>query len=139
MRKHFDGSYEGPLVRQYTTSRNRVIPQHCIPSDRLTYIVHKLVFLPALVLFLFLSPEVQCCFIVVSELKHELFVKCQKILAFFSCKLIEKDVLQREIMRKLFVLIYLLNIASGVNRIYRILTLMNCSILIIFINTVNYF
>ncbi|EJD75529.1 hypothetical protein LOAG_17336 [Loa loa] len=41
VRKHFDGSYEGPLVRQYTTSRNRVIPQHCIPSDRLTYIVHK--------------------------------------------------------------------------------------------------
>uniref|UniRef100_A0A915PSP4 Polycomb protein VEFS-Box domain-containing protein n=1 Tax=Setaria digitata TaxID=48799 RepID=A0A915PSP4_9BILA len=41
VRKHFDGSYEGPMVRQYTTSRNRVIPQHCIPSDRLTYIVHK--------------------------------------------------------------------------------------------------
>ncbi|VDK87652.1 unnamed protein product [Litomosoides sigmodontis] len=41
VRKHFDGSYEGPLVRQYATSRNRVIPQHCIPSDRLTYIVHK--------------------------------------------------------------------------------------------------
>uniref|UniRef100_A0A8R1TVC0 VEFS-Box domain-containing protein n=1 Tax=Onchocerca volvulus TaxID=6282 RepID=A0A8R1TVC0_ONCVO len=41
VRKHFDCSYEGPLVRQYTTSRNRVIPQHCIPSDRLTYIVHK--------------------------------------------------------------------------------------------------
>ncbi|KAK6110114.1 VEFS-Box of polycomb family protein [Brugia pahangi] len=41
VRKHFDGSYEGSLVRQYTTSRNRVIPQHCIPSDRLTYIVHK--------------------------------------------------------------------------------------------------
>lgn len=105
VRKHFDGSYEGPLVRQYTTSRNRVIPQHCIPSSRLTYIVHKSAFTFPDIFYFFFGIEKQCSLVIVSDLKHGLFVICQKIWAYFSCKLIEKDVLQKEIMRKMLVLI----------------------------------
>ncbi|VDK49301.1 unnamed protein product [Anisakis simplex] len=42
LREHFDGSFEGNLLRQYVgCCRNRIIPQRCQPTDRLTYIVYK--------------------------------------------------------------------------------------------------
>uniref|UniRef100_A0A915BC11 Polycomb protein VEFS-Box domain-containing protein n=1 Tax=Parascaris univalens TaxID=6257 RepID=A0A915BC11_PARUN len=41
LRQNFDGSFEGPMVRQYLGVKNRIIPQRCTPSDRLTYVVYK--------------------------------------------------------------------------------------------------
>lgn len=41
VRENFDGSFEGPMIRQYVNARNRGVPQRCMPSDRLTYLVYK--------------------------------------------------------------------------------------------------
>lgn len=41
LRENFDGSFEGPMIRQYLNPRTRVVPQRCLPNDRLTYLVYK--------------------------------------------------------------------------------------------------
>ncbi|KHN70638.1 Polycomb protein Su(z)12 [Toxocara canis] len=41
LRDNVDSSFEGPMIRQYVGLRNRIVPQRCTPSDRLTYIVYK--------------------------------------------------------------------------------------------------